>query len=495
MKNFYILLILLFSVFEINAQSFPDFTDTSNSNSNLGIYYYNFVMDSTYVVVGDSFNGLYFAEYDFSGNFIRSKHTGVQSGLDCYRYDERVLKLSDKFIVASAEYGQNHVTTAIIVAVDFNFDTLWVWRYPVSLFFPAALVHTFTDIVQTPDGGFIVAGYISGNNLQDPHLPYLMKISPTGQKQWHKYFQIGGEIDNLILTPDLGILFYYTIGGGKIVKTNALGVVQWQTPVSGRINHKDAYDMIYTGGQTYMLARAQNYVNTTDPYSFRFGVNIVKFNHLTGQILVDTFYIPAISISRNGGGIKLHLLSNNNIMITTSGLSNINNNGAYGFETCERAIMFYVGPNGDSLKTKTFITGYAHRDLYLSDMVFTPDGGLLGCGSISMYGSGWSKAFTILFKTGGTGFVISYPEQPIVAANVHTYPNPANDIITFEIPSQSNRNGVLEIFNSNGKIVLSRNVKSGIKSFKIDLTDFAKGIYFYNLSYGDNRKSGKFVVE
>ena len=73
------------------------------------------------------------------------------------------------------------------------------------------------------------------------------------------------------------------------------------------------------------------------------------------------------------------------------------------------------------------------------------------------------------------------------------YPNPAKSIINFELLYLSDRiNGELQLFNSIGKKVLSKQIRSS--HIKIDISEYSKGIYFYRLLNEKRKYSGKIFV-
>lgn len=75
-------------------------------------------------------------------------------------------------------------------------------------------------------------------------------------------------------------------------------------------------------------------------------------------------------------------------------------------------------------------------------------------------------------------------------------PNPAKNTTTFYVRKNLS-NVTINIANASGKIVFSlkRNAIDGGENIFIPLTDFAKGIYFINVSSTEERRSEKLLIE
>lgn len=69
------------------------------------------------------------------------------------------------------------------------------------------------------------------------------------------------------------------------------------------------------------------------------------------------------------------------------------------------------------------------------------------------------------------------------------FPNPAHSEIN--IPLNSNRNGVLKVYNSNGQLIENRSIHSQGAYYKLSINNYQTGMYFYE--YNGNK--GKFIVK
>jgi hypothetical protein len=137
----------------------------------------------------------------------------------------------------------------------------------------------FSTILQTSDGGFMLAGYsssgISGNKneINQGGTDYwVVKFNSSGIPQWQK--DIGGSADDIlnsvVQTPDGGYLLggtsYSGISGDKtealigvgypdywIVKLNATGGIEWQNTIGGNLtDNLTSVDITLDGG--YVIA-------------------------------------------------------------------------------------------------------------------------------------------------------------------------------------------------------------------------------------------------
>lgn len=94
------------------------------------------------------------------------------------------------------------------------------------------------SVLQTPDGGYIVAGMT--NSLNPPAIEvYLVRTDSSGTLQWQKTFPGGRDAWCIQPTSDGGYIiagFAYVTGSGKEVyflKTDADGNMVWETTVGG----------------------------------------------------------------------------------------------------------------------------------------------------------------------------------------------------------------------------------------------------------------------
>lgn len=77
-------------------------------------------------------------------------------------------------------------------------------------------------------------------------------------------------------------------------------------------------------------------------------------------------------------------------------------------------------------------------------------------------------------------------------SGISVYPNPVSDFIFIETPEEIS-NVAFRLFSGNGQTVFERNLKSNHE--KIDLSDFSKGVYFYEILDGKQvLRTGKIIL-
>lgn len=119
-------------------------------------------------------------------------------------------------------------------------------------------------------------------------------------------------------------------------------------------------------------------------------------------------------------------------------------------------------------------------------------GGYNVSGGISI---SWTLGETIIptFRNGDLVLTHGFQQQLIITAveenfqilvHVTIYPNPASDIINiqFEIPAEGDI--LLFLLDSQGKLVKTDRIGAGTTNKKIDMQDFAAGIYYLRMTKG-----------
>ncbi len=132
---------------------------------------------------------------------------------------------------------------------------------------------TFSDdrvksVLQTSDGGYLIAGSTSACGDNCPDDAWLIKVSPQGQEQWNR--TLGGtsdeEVEFVRLTTDGGYILIgntdsYGAGSSNIwfVKVDSNGNMQWNNTL-GRIGRDKAYSVSQVpGGYIFIAGNAESY--------------------------------------------------------------------------------------------------------------------------------------------------------------------------------------------------------------------------------------------
>ena len=80
-------------------------------------------------------------------------------------------------------------------------------------------------------------------------------------------------------------------------------------------------------------------------------------------------------------------------------------------------------------------------------------------------------AFTAIFTASGSSSL-----QAVNAMEFAIYPNPAKNFVTLEFEALQ-ENALLQILDINGRRVRTFDLKAGVETLRIDVSDLPKGIY------------------
>ncbi|MCX6258715.1 MAG: T9SS type A sorting domain-containing protein [Bacteroidia bacterium] len=120
----------------------------------------------------------------------------------------------------------------------------------------------------------------------------------------------------------------------------------------------------------------------------------------------------------------------------------------------------------------------------------TSDGGVVVAGYWSNLNDENSLNFFIL-KLDSTLTYNSINGVGLQPEIISVYPNPGNDKLFIEYKNNSTGFPIIDLFDMNGKFLLSKNLKEGIN--EINAGEFADGVYLYKINTGKSPVSGKWV--
>lgn len=72
------------------------------------------------------------------------------------------------------------------------------------------------------------------------------------------------------------------------------------------------------------------------------------------------------------------------------------------------------------------------------------------------------------------------------------YPNPTKGLLRVELPSLQNQNGIIRVFDSNGKLIIE---KTASISNQVELFNHPSGFYFMQIIIGGEKKEWKIIKE
>jgi hypothetical protein len=139
-----------------------------------------------------------------------------------------------------------------LIKTNANGDTLWTETFGGEYY------DIGNSVKQTRDGGYIIVGY---TGVPPSRNVYLIKTNPNGSMQWSRTFQVGYADDvgcSIQQTPDGG----YVIAGYTgwtylnhdvyLVKTDSLGYVNWSNTYGGS-DDDESFSLQLTSGGGYII--------------------------------------------------------------------------------------------------------------------------------------------------------------------------------------------------------------------------------------------------
>ena len=428
------------------------------------------------------------------------------------------------FVASTRSYGAGNFDIYLI-RTDSNGDTIWTRTFGGTGYDTAA------DVLQTNDGGFIIAGYTSSVNNGDI---YLVRTDNHGDTLWTK--TIGGfyndHVKDMQKTTDGGFILGGDIDEGGtskyyLVKIDSFGDTLW----TKSYYYGQVYSVQQTSGGGYILA----VYPYTDPSGIT-DMKIVKTDNFGNISWIKTYggsdYDMSFAIQQTseGGYIVGGRTDSFGAGASDFILLKINSDGdslwakTYGGTADERAFAvkqlqdggyivagytatfgegstdFYLvrtDGNGDTLWTRTH--GGNHQEM-LNDLKLTDDGGFIAVGHTYSFGQ-VSNPDAYVVKTNSEGIVTNVIERsnniPTEFSLSQNYPNPFNP--STKISWQQPVGGLvtLKIYDVLGReftTLVNEELTAGTHETIFDASRFSSGVYFYQLNAGDYIQTKKMIL-
>lgn len=448
--------------------------------------------DSFFILSGltyDSLIGHIFIKMDKQGNILKKVIFDDSLYGDGNKYETAYLWMQDKFFHVYPNQSQIHYRFPKMVVFDYNFDTLWTKDY-YNLFSSQNAKSGYTkSIVKTPDGGFLMAGYITKNPWAQyyRYYPFLLKTDQLGNPQWFKIYDdyMNYRFLKMELTHDLGILVYCDKNRGSLVKLNAIGEIQKFHALNNLAIYPELSDFCYLGSGKYAIVQAKD--TSTIVYGLQ-SINLITFDYQNWSILKDTLYTPYEKIDDY---TCLHAIAgqNHNVHIAGSATMKILDYASYQY--VERGFHLKINASGNVVQNQNYKQHYNlgyDNDIY--NFIPCHDGSFLGCGSVfgNNYFHGW------VFKTNANG-VLGF--NPFAHNNqdlkISIFPNPAQDFLVFNCVEEATSDLSIQIYNAMGQKVLQTQLKRGNTQKYISISGFSKGLYIYQIM--EEGSSNKSIVQ
>jgi hypothetical protein len=449
--------------------------------ANQGYYQINnvFETDSCYYAegsadeIGNFIGKKFFLKFNKQGLLLKSQLYGDISTSFSEYDDGTTIQIGDGFLCC------NNVKDTIngygyLMKVDYNLVTVWSLKFDstnMSTMFGLGDLKSFTfeDIKVTPDGGYLVAGYLmklSASNSSS----FLLKLDGLGVKQWSRLYDSLPRVSCIELTPDLGILMLDDYGFSQVAKTNALGDLQWTQSVNSSYSYGTPGAIVYAGDSGYVVARP--YVYNGNFQMPKYGLNLTKVNYFDGSVIWDkhfdsTWYLESLV------RVRCHLNVNGDIAIGGTKAYKITLTETY---FSDAGFLLIVNASGDSLRCDHYTYLPIPKGERLMDLIPTDDGGFLGGGQ---YYGNWIGWRPWIFKTQGT--VTQLEDKKPNDVNLGIYPNPAQDVVNITIGQEAKRLRSAQVYDIAGRLLKSIDLDPVQSTLQISIIDLPNGVYIVRL--------------
>lgn len=384
------------------------------------------------------------------------------------------------------------------------------------------------SIIQTPDGGYVVAGSSDSFGAGSDDM-YFVKLDASGMLQWSK--TVGGTSRDMAFSikqaTDGGFVaagFTASSGAGLndvcIVKLNSSGSLQWSRTVGGS-NNDAAHSIIQTADGGYAAAgftgtgsdmyivkldseSALQWTKTLNAGNDEYGYDIIQSAD-GGYIVAGLTEIWAqgddfaciMKLSANGSlqwskimgggdGVVASIVQTNN-----GGFAVAGNNWNFGISNDMCVIKFDVagGTCGG----------------FSSPSISSATGGTLGTPTLTVNSP--NSTLTSPSPSTSTGGIVTTlclvgvqpvsNEIPVLFELYQNYPNPFNPKTVIRYSLIVNGSVTLRIYDVLGheiETLVNERLKPGTYEVEFDGSKLASGIYFYKLSVGNEFSEVKRMV-
>ncbi len=355
------------------------------------------------------------------------------------------------------------------------------------------------NIVQTTDGGYILAGQTNSNdgNVSGNHGngdAWVVKLSNSGNMEWQKCF--GGTANDFASsiqqTSDNGFILAGTTGSNDgnvsgnhgsvdawVVKLSSSGNLEWQKSLGGTFeDHAKSIKQTQNGG--YILTGYTVSIDG-DVTGSNGGINawVVKLSLLGDIQWQKTFggtsydYAYSIQLATDGGYIIAgYTQSNDGDVSGYHGVGDVwvvklSNIGMIQWQKC-------LG--GTSYDSATCIQPTADGGYIITGETYSTNGNVSG-------NHGGYDAWVV--KLGPELATSTFNNQVLTL-----YPNPTKGLLQLQTPNNTSFNQII-ITDSTGKSVLEQTQNTT----QVDVEQLASGLYFIKAFSGEEVFVNKFVKE
>ncbi|CAN5482620.1 hypothetical protein BH11BAC1_BH11BAC1_09160 [soil metagenome] len=334
------------------------------------------------------------------------------------------------FLIAGTQFNTGNLFESLfLIRTDHNGDTLWT-----KLVKEPAVNYSGSQVIQTFDGGFAITG-IKGGGVS--FVPYLLRIDSLGNFISNKsYLWFADEhINSIVQNPDSGFLLAgYLYNGNNLVyfiRTDSVGDTLWTKSYGETLFNANIYSLRVAKDGGFIAAGSIQNTNTQDVDAFLFktdSMGNIQWAKGFGDVGYD--YAQQIEVTNDSGFIMAAVTYSfgaglaDYYVIKTDSFGNPLWSKTYGGASDDRSesirqtddggylisgesasfsfgnfdvYMIRTDSNGDTLWTKT-VNGLENNEAY--SMVLTEDSGFAIAGT---YFSQFSNNDVFFLKADASG--------------------------------------------------------------------------------------------
>lgn len=487
-------------VSDINTTNYGGFTKAIQLNDS------NYFACGTSISSSNFYYNYYAAKFDNKGNKLKEVYYEIPykeiSLADALAINDSVIYVCGTYIESTT--GGTRYNRDVFLAKTVNGDTVWTKHYGMTVGTTSnSDQETAYEIIKTKDGTFALVGF-TGYNSGYTQI-YLLKVDLDGNLLWQQTYG-GGNTDvaySIVETPDKGFMmagYTYSFGAGDrdgyVIKTDSLGNFQWQQFFGG-------------GGN-------DGFVGITKIFDKQFllcgwlneNVSITQQNKLW-YVKIDS--VGNLKDDKRYGGEKVRGVFKGAIENTDSSMVFFGSiKDSIGLPNS--GLVMKVKANGDSLWAREYKRSSTQDD-YFYGFNSTNDGGFIIAGSVSSQGSpsGTQDGWLLKVDCLGADSITQYLGNSCYAGNStgvyelnndyssvvlgNNYPNPYSNSTT--IPyylNESDKNAELYVTDITGKELYKYQLQKDKNAIDIDMSALQSGFYFYSLYINHKLISTKKMV-
>ena len=360
------------------------------------------------------------------------------------------------------------------------------------------------SIALHPQGGVVVSG---GFNDGDTTRAIVSRCDTSGNILWSTYWHLGrgGQMENA-LACDMEGNTYFTggcdinsldVNKGILAKFDSAGNIISTL----KIPHSAGNIKVNANHDFYLLQANGNSIEidgTIYPESLNF--YLIKYDQ-SGQVLwfktISGEYLYCFGIEiDNADNIFVAGTFENTLMFDNTNLQEANTN----------IFILKVGENGNNRWIKH--SSGSQCGINSRDFVVSPRGEIFITGeasgktksfdnhTFSVVSNIYPELYIAKLKDGNNNFLNI--EEKKINGHLFIYPNPTLKVVVIQYENHSgNRDLTVNILNMTGQKLFSETYSdfSGTFSKQLDLSKFAKGVYFIELRSGDAVETKKIILE